>query len=71
MDREKLISTLNQLTRVELNNLILSVGMPASEQLGSDAQHGLQVVKLLQWAESLNGCGLDRIKYLNESNLIF
>jgi hypothetical protein len=36
--------------------------MPTVEQLGDSAPHGDQVVMLLKWAESKDGCGLEKIR---------
>lgn len=61
MDRNQIIATLNRITPNQLSQIIFTVGMPQAEQPGSAAQHGDRVFALLQWAKSMNGCGLERI----------
>ncbi|MBI4750940.1 MAG: hypothetical protein HY774_20870 [Acidobacteria bacterium] len=62
VDESVLLETLNQLTEVQLHGIIVSVGMPQSEQRGSSAQKGERVIALLNWAKSPNGCGLGKIE---------
>lgn len=61
MDRNQIIATLNGITPNQLSQIIFTVRMPQAEQPGSAAQHGDRVFALLQWAESLLGCGLEKI----------
>ena len=61
-NRQALMEALNKVTSVQLTNIIWSVEMPAAEQPDPVAQHGKRVLTLLNWADSLTGCGLEKIE---------
>jgi hypothetical protein len=58
----ELLDALNGVTPTKLKQVIYAVNMPTVEQLGDSAPHGDQVVMLLKWAESKDGCGLEKIR---------
>ncbi len=60
--RIELLDVLNGVTLTTLKQVIYAVNMPTVEQLGDSAPHGDQVIALLQWAESRDGCGLEKIR---------
>jgi hypothetical protein len=60
--RIDLLDELNRVTRPQLKQVISAVNMPTVEQLGDSAPHGDQVIALLRWAESRDGCELGKIR---------